>query len=243
MTEWAARRFWKAASVTQADVGFGVALDGRPIKTPAKTPLIVPTQALADLIASEWDAQDEKIDPTTMPFTRMTNSAIDKVTHQHAAVADAVAAYGDADLLCYRADHPDDLVARQSAAWDPLLDWASETLGARLMPRSGIMHQAQDERALDVLAKRVHAMDSFTLTGFHDSVALSGSLVIGFAVLAGHQPVDVLWKTSRVDELWQEEQWGEDEEAQEMAAVKARDFSNAAQFLGAIRAKTPEFDA
>lgn len=139
MSEWSMRRFWKEAGVVPEDGGFAVKLDGRGVKTPAKTPLVVPTMALAQAIADEWDAQGEKVDPTGMPFTRMANSALDKVRTQHAEVADMLAAYGDSDLLCYRADHPAELIARQAAGWDPLLAWAAEVLGAPLAPRVGVI--------------------------------------------------------------------------------------------------------
>jgi chaperone required for assembly of F1-ATPase len=243
MSEWAPRRFWTAAEVVEADGGYTVVLDGRAMKTPAKSALVVPTEALASAIATEWQAQEERIDPRTMPLSRMANSAIDKVVHQHAAVVEAVSAYGDADLLCYRADHPADLVARQCAAWDPLLQWAAETLEARLELRTGIMHAPQPAPAISALTGRVAALDPFTLTAFHDLVALSGSLVVGFAALYREREIDALWQVSRLDELWQEEQWGADEDAQAAAAAKARDFADAATFIAALQADRGPEDA
>ncbi|MEE4188614.1 MAG: ATP12 family protein, partial [Roseobacter sp.] len=154
MSEWKAKRFWKEALVLKEDSGFAIALDGRPVKTPAKRPLVVPTRGFADAVAAEWAAQDEMIDPTSMPFTRSANAALDKVSIQKAEVADMLAAYGDSDLLCYRAEYPGELVARQKARWDPVLDWAEHMLGARLLPRSGVMHAPQDPEALDRLAGR-----------------------------------------------------------------------------------------
>lgn len=238
MSEWKLKRFWEAAGVAQVDQGFAVQLDGRPVKTPAKAQLIVPTQALADRIAAEWDAVDKEINPATMPFTRSANAAIDKVTHQHREVADMLAAYGDADLTCYRAEGPQTLIARQAEAWDPLLEWLDTAYGARLVPVQGVMHAPQDARALKRLSEAVHALDSFALTAFHDLVSLSGSLTIGFAALDDlYDPLD-LWKLSRLDELWQEEQWGEDEEAQAMAARKESDFLHAREFYNLSRAPT-----
>ena len=180
MTEWKLKRFWDAAHVTEVENGFAVQLDGRPVKTPAKTPLVVPTQALARRIAAEWDAVETAINPAAMPYTRSSNAAIDKVSAQHGEVADMLAAYGDADLTCYRASGPEDLIARQSEAWDPLLDWADETLGARLIPVEGVMHAPQSPQSLTALSNRTHALDVFELTAFHDLVSLSGSLIIGF---------------------------------------------------------------
>ena len=137
MSEWAPRRFYKDATVETAEGGFIVHLDGRPLRTPGKAPLVVPSRGIAEAMAEEWRAQDEKIDPRTMPFTRTANSAIDKVAPQHPEVADMLAEYGDSDLLCYRAESPAELVARQAERWDPLLDWAAREMGARLEPRAG----------------------------------------------------------------------------------------------------------
>lgn len=234
MTEWAPKRFWKTATTEAVEGGHAVALDGRAVRTPAKARLIVPTAALAAAIAAEWDAQDERIDPGTMPFTRMANSAIDKVRPQFADVAEMVAAYGDADLLCYRADAPEELVTRQAQAWDPLLDWAADQLGARLTPRTGIMHSAQDAQALAALSARVHGLGPFQLVAFHDLVALTGSLVIGFALAESHLSVARAWQVSRIDEQWQIEQWGEDEEAQEIAARKFADLQHAHRFFALL---------
>ena len=236
MSEWKAKRFWTQAEAEATEGGFTVRLDGRPVKTPAKSPLVVPTMALAERIAEEWDAQDEVINPSTMPFTRSSNAAIDKVTHQHAEVADLIAAYGDADLTCYRADSPAELVKRQQEAWDPLLEWIGSAYDVQLVPVQGVMHHAQDARALQKLTREVHALDPFALTAFHDLVSLSGSLIIGFAALRDLHPAPVLWSLSRVDETWQEEQWGVDEEAQEMAAKKESDFLHAKVFHDLARA-------
>ncbi|MCH2096060.1 MAG: ATPase [Rhodobacteraceae bacterium] len=230
MSEWAQKRFWTQTAVLDTDGGFGIGLDGRQVKTPAKAALTVPTRALAEAIVLEWDAQTELVDPTQMPMTRMANSAIDKVAVQRTEVADLLADYGDSDLLCYRAERPEGLIARQAEAWDPLLDWAARTLGARLEPRTGVMPKPQDPAALAALRGDVHRMDPFTLAAFHDLVALSGSLVIGFAALHGQSSGDNLWAISRIDEAWQEDQWGEDEEAQQTAEIKKSAFLDALKF-------------
>ncbi len=238
MTEWATKRFWTAATVTEGDAGYGIALDGRAVKTPAKVPLAVPTRALAAAIAAEWDAVDEGIDPRAMPMTRSANAAIDKVAHQHAEVADMIAAYGGTDLLCYRATNPQELILRQSEEWDPLLDWADSALGVRLRPVAGIMPEAQDPAALDALRARVHAHDPFALTALHDLVALSGSLIIGLAATQNAQDIRALWQTSRLDEAWQAEMWGADEGAEEMAAVKRAAFIHAREFFILVSEQT-----
>ena len=142
MSDWKPKRFWKKAVATACDGGFTVELDGRSVKTPAKETLIVPTMPMAKATAAEWDAQGETLDPITMPITRGANAAIDKVRTQHAEVAAMLAEYGDSDLLCYRAAGPETLIARQAAAWDPLLDWAAQTLDARLTVGQGVMHVA-----------------------------------------------------------------------------------------------------
>ncbi|SEL39874.1 Chaperone required for the assembly of the F1-ATPase [Roseovarius azorensis] len=230
MSGWAARRFWKEACVVGVPGGYTVHLDGRPLRTPAKVALIVPTRALAEVIAAEWQTQEGRIDPDTMPFTRSANAALDKVAVQKAEVVQMLAAYGDSDLICYRAQSPAELVARQAEAWDPLLNWAESALAARLSSVVGVVHVPQRAEALENLHARVAALDIWALTAFHDLVSLSGSLVIGFAVLEGlHAPED-LWRLSRIDETWQEEQWGSDEEARCMALRKESDFLHAKRF-------------
>lgn len=235
MSDWAAKRFWKAASVAEIGNDFTVVLDGRSIKTPSKSAFTVPTRALAEKIAAEWDAQEEVIDPSIMPFTRTANSAIDKVAPQFADVADMLAAYGDSDLLCYRATSPEMLVAQQSAKWDPVLDWAEVALGARLTEVSGVMHMPQNDAALAALTLRVHQFSTYELAAFHDLVAISGSLILAFAVTEGKLTASEAWNLSRVDETWQEEQWGVDEEASELAAVKRQAMLDAAQFFNLLR--------
>lgn len=230
-----AKRFWQDVSVQAGDGGYEIALDGRRVRTPAKAPLTVPTRGMADAVAAEWDAQQDHVDPRTMPFTRSANAAIDKVAHQRAEVAEMLAGYGDSDLLCYRAEGPQGLVDRQRAQWDPLLTWAASDLGARLIAHDGIVHKPQAPDALEKLRNAVHGLDAFQLAGFHDLVSLSGSLIIGFAVVRGWRDPDTLWKTSRLDELWQEEQWGQDEQAQAEVEVKRQAFLHAKRFFDLSR--------
>lgn len=235
MSEWQAKRFWKSADIAECDGGFTVLLDGRPIKTPAKSPFFVPTATLAHAVAAEWDAQEGKIDPGVMPMTRTANAAIDKVMPQHAEVAAMLAEYGGTDLVCYRASDPDKLVARQVAAWDPLLAWSADVLSAPLRLVSGVMFEPQPQDSLTALHDRVKAMDSFSLSAFHDLVSLPGSLIIGFATAYGLKSPETLWDLSRIDEKWQEEQWGKDDEAVEMAAVKRTAFLHAHNFWTLIQ--------
>lgn len=232
MAEWAPKRFWKETSVIEAEGGFTVQLDGRQVRTPAKAALIVPTRAMADAIAAEWQAQTNKIDPETMPCTRSANSAIDKLTHQQADVVEMLAAYGETDLLSYRADVPPDLVARQQAAWDPLLDWSRDALGAPLAVTAGVMAIPQDPASIAAMKAEIAALDLFKLAAFHDLVALSGSLVLALAVLKKRLTAEEAWHLSRIDETYQIEQWGHDEDAAEQAEIKHQAFLQAERFLG-----------
>lgn len=235
MSDWAAKRFWKAVDVTETPGGFSVALDGRLVRTPAKSSLVLPSRALAEAVAVEWDAQDDKIQPLTMPNTRSANAAIDKVVPQRAEVVQMLADYGDSDLICYRADAPEGLVARQSQAWDPLMGFARETLGAPLDARAGVIHVPQDPVSLAALHHHTDQLTPFELTAFHDLVSLSGSLVIGFATIRDFDTVEALWQASRIDEAWQIEQWGDDEDATEQAEIKRAAFRHAAAFFRLVR--------
>ncbi|TCM79654.1 ATP12 family chaperone protein [Rhodovulum steppense] len=232
MSAWAPKRFWAEASVDETEAGFAVLLDGRPVRTPAKAAFLLPTRAMAEAAAAEWDAQERELRPLTMPVTRAANAAIDRVRPQQAEVACLIAAYGESDLICHRADSPAELVARQAAAWDPLLDWARDSLRAPLIPTAGLLPCAQPADSLARLAARVAAQDAFALTALHDLVALSGSLVIGLAALdRAVEPIERLWDLSRIDETWQQDQWGIDDEAAEVAAARRRDFLQARRFL------------
>lgn len=231
MSGWAKKRFWTEVTVAEVDSGFGVFLDGRSVKTPAKAPLVVPTRAMAESMASEWEAQEGELDPNSMPVTRSANAAIDKVAVQHAEVADMLAEYGGSDLLCYRATSPAELVARQAEAWDPLLDWAAETFQARLKPVAGLMFEPQAPKVLAALRQEVHGFDNFSMAALHDLVGISGSLIIGLAATRDLKDVDSLWALSRIDESWQEEQWGHDEEAAADAEKKRLAFEHAYRFF------------
>lgn len=231
MSDWKAKRFWKEAVVVPSTGGFTIKLDGRLVKTPAKRPLILPTEVIADAVAAEWQAQEGVIKPQTMPVTKTANAAIDKVSVQHAEVADMLAAYGDADLMCYRAEAPEALVARQTAQWDPMLDWAEQALNVRLQTRPGVIHQPQDPVELHKLSARTHAFDAFELTAFHDLVSLSGSLILGFAATLEARDPQELWHLSRLDEIWQAEQWGHDDDAEAMAALKMAGFLHACRMF------------
>ncbi|MCC5993646.1 MAG: ATPase [Rhodobacteraceae bacterium] len=235
MTGWARKRFWKEVSIAQTPDGFGLALDGRAVKTPAKAALIVPTRALAQMLVAEWQAQGDVVDPATMPATRAANAAIDKVRGQKAEVAELLAAFGDSDLLCYRAEGPDGLLEREARAWDPLIDWAAHRYGTRPLVCHGVMHRPQPDALLNSMRADIDRLGVFELTAFHDLVAMSGSLIIALAALDRFDTAEALWQISRIDEDWQIEQWGADEEAAALTAGRRRAFLDAAAFYFALQ--------
>ena len=179
------KRFWSSVEVVTGEAGYAIRLDARPVRTPGRYALEVPTRPLAEALAAEWDAQTDEVRPEAMPVTRACNTAIERVAPQRGAVAAEVASYGETDLLCYRAPAPEGLKARQAAAWDPLLAWAAETHGARLVVTEGVMHVDQPAPALAALAARVGRFGAFELTALHEMVTLTGSLVLGLATADG----------------------------------------------------------
>ncbi len=230
MSDWVLKRFWNNVTVEQCHEGWRVLLDMRPVRTPATGHLAVPTRALAEGIATEWAAQDQIVVPVSMPLTRAANTAIDKISQQHKETVDLLSAYGESDLLCYRAEGPDALVRRQTDVWDPLLDWADAQFGARLKITTGLCPIAQSPEVLCALREPITRLDHFALTALYDFVTLSGSLVIGLAAQAEAFALDNLWEASRIDEIWQASQWGEDMEATQGALNRRNAFFQAAEF-------------
>ncbi len=224
------KRFYTEVTVGQDGSGHRVLLDGKPIRTPLKAPLVVPTAALAAALAQEWHAQTGVINPKTMPLTRHANTVIDHVTRHRAHVQAEIAAYAQSDLLCYRADAPTDLVAAQAASWDPWLDWAELQHAARLTVVTGIMHRLQPATAVARLTAAVASCTDWQLAPLHSLVTISGSLVLGLAVLHGACPAATAWAAAQADARYQASQWGEDAEAQEVAALRAADMAAAAEF-------------
>ena len=231
------KRFWSAVSVEADGDGFAIRLDRRPLRTPAKAPCRLPTRVLAEAVAAEWAAVEGTVDPAAMPLTRAANSAIDRVIPEREAVAASIAAYGEADLICYRAPHPKALARRQADVWDPLLAWAAQALGAPLVSAEGVVHVAQPPDSLARLDAVVRAHGPWELTALYDLVSISGSLVIGLAVSHGRLDDATAWPLSRIDEDWQIEEWGEDAEAAAVAARRRGDFANAARLLELVRAE------
>ncbi len=229
------KRFYREAVAVEADCGFGVALDGRNIRTPAKAALVAPTRALAESIAGEWAAQEDKIDPVTMPMMKFTSTAIDRIMPQRDAVADQIAAYAQTDLICYRAERPVDLVRLQEESWQPLLDWCNEHYGASLRSTHGVIPIEQDSDSLAALSAAVREHDDFALSALHGLTATSGSLVIGLAVTAGHLGAADAADAAQVDESYQTEKWGYDKDAADRLSGRRGEIVSAAAFHALLR--------
>ncbi|MCP3736011.1 ATPase [Sphingomonas sp. RP10(2022)] len=225
------RRFWTEVTLDDACV---VLLDGRPVRTPGRVPLALPTDALGRIVADEWRGVGETIDPRAMPLTGLANAAIDRVAPDPAAFAAGLAAYGASDLLCYRAESPEPLVERQRAAWDPWLDWARGRYDVHLETTAGIIHRAQPPATLARLGEAVAALDAFHLAALSPVVTLTGSLVLALALVERAGDPDTLWAAAHVDEDWQAELWGADTLAIEARANKRRDYDAAVRFLAAL---------
>ena len=235
MTEWKAKRFWKEVSVASSETGYTVHLDNRPLRTPAKVPLVVPTRSFAEVIAQEWQDQQDTIDPSVMPATRTANVAIDKVAAKREEVIAHLLEYGGSDLLCYRATAPEALVLRQKERWDPLLDWSAQVLQAPLLVVQGVMPVTQPTQSIEQFRSELSGFSEFELSAFHELVSLSGSLVLALAVAKKHTSPENCWEFSRLDEQFQQEQWGEDEEALAVSAAKKVAFLVAADLLDRLQ--------
>lgn len=224
------KRFWNEVTVDGDRV---VRLDDRPVRTPGRAPLSLPTDALAQAVADEWRSvgADQEIDPRAMPLTGLANAAIDRVAVDQAAFATGLAAYGDSDLLYYRADTPPALVARQAAAWDPLLDWARDRYDVHFEPVAGVMHRPQPTATVARLGEAVAARDAFALAALSPLVTITGSLVGALALAERAVDADTLWVAATVDDEWQREQWGDDTLAADALAARRRDYDAAARFL------------
>lgn len=226
-----ARRFYRTAAAAPAVGGFAVALDGKPLRTPAGTPLSLPTPALAEAIAAEWAAQGEILQPHAMPLTQLASTAIDRVAPQRGAVIDELINYAATDLLCYRAEDPPELVERQWWAWQPLLDWAAGRHGAALSVTAGIVPMPQPEPALAALRRAVEAQDDFRLTALQSATAAAGSLVVALAMIEGEIDADRAFVVAFLDEIYQAELWGDDAEAEERRDRLRSDLAAAARFV------------
>jgi chaperone required for assembly of F1-ATPase len=208
------RRFYKNATISPAEAGgHAVLLDGRTLRTPMKAPLVLPTEALAQAVASEWAGQGETVRPETMPLTRLANVALDRTPDARAEMAAMIRGYGETDLLCHRAETPEALIAEQARCWDPPLAWAARTLGVSLVPVAGILATAQDQASLDRIEATALALDDFALTGLAHAVGLMGSAILGLAIAQKGEPQgEALFEAAALDELWSQKTWGDDAE-------------------------------
>jgi chaperone required for assembly of F1-ATPase len=225
------KRFWKQAQVVERDGGWGVELDGKPLRTPAREPLTVPTKALAEAIAAEWNGVGDKIEPGAMPLTGLANAAIDRVASDKETFAHGLARYAEVDLACYRADGPDALIERQTEQWDALLAWGRRRFDVDFCTTSGIVHVDQPAATIDLLSHAVAALDPFRLAGLSPLITIGGSLLAGLGVLEGALTPDQAWDAVTVDDRWQLEQWGSDPLAEAALDNRRRDFMAAARFL------------
>ena len=231
------KRFYKDVAVAEGEGGFIVQLDGRAVKTPGKALLVLPTEAAARLIADEFAAQGETLDLASMPVYRLVNTAIDGVANDPQAVVEDILRFSSSDLLCYRADGPETLVARQNEAWDSVLDWARATLGARFVLAEGVIHVDQPRDAITAIGIHLNQRaEPLRLAALHVMTTLTGSALLALAVDFGELDAETAWKAAHVDEDFQAEHWGQDAEALARRANRKRDLMAAAQLLEAIRA-------
>jgi chaperone required for assembly of F1-ATPase len=227
------KRFYAEAGIAAADGGFAITLDGKPIKTPSGRPVIVPVKEVAQAIADEWRAQSQILDPLTMPLTRLANSVVEAVVDRVGQVADDIAKYLQSDLLFYRAGHPEALVAREAALWDPVLYWAADTLGAHFILAEGIVHVRQPEPAV-AAARAALPNDPWSVAAMHVITTLTGSALLALALLHGMCDADQVWVAAHVDEDWNSEKWGVDAEVAARRAARLVEFRAAVQVLKAF---------
>ncbi len=228
------RRFYESVELESSDGTWRVTLDGRPVKTPSKGNLACPTEALARAVASEWQAQGEQISPATMPFTKLVNTALDRVDPDRTRIINEIVSYANSDLLCYRAEQPVGLVARQAKIWNPLLDEFTLAHGGKFTALGGVMHQDQPEETLKAMRNAVDVLTSFQITGLHNAMTLTGSSVMALALTKATNRAIELWTAAHLDEDWQIEQWGEDEDAANQRALREAEFHRTAEFISLL---------
>ncbi|HUZ72126.1 MAG TPA: ATP12 family protein [Stellaceae bacterium] len=230
------KRFYREAMVAASERGFTVTLDGKPVRTPAKALLTVPSRALAAAMAAEWQGQCDELRPDALPLTRLASTALDLVAPRRAEIVAAIAKYAGTDLVCYRAEHPPELVERQQRAWQPLLDWAAQRYGAPLAVTAGVVPRAQPEASLAALAAAVEAQDAMALAALHLATAACGSLVIALALVEARIDAAAAFALSQLDESFEIERWGEDTEQTRRRAALRDDIALAAHFHTLARA-------
>ena len=230
------KRFYRAVSVDGAAAAFRVLLDGRPMRTPAKRELALPARALAEAVAAEWEAQGERIDPASMPLTRLVNATLDGVAGREAEVRAEIVKYARSDLLCYRAEGPAELVRRQAGAWDPILAWAGDALGARLARAHGIVPVVQPGTATKPIESALARLDPLALAAHHVMTTLTGSALLALAHGRGRLKAEEAWAAAHVDEDWQISRWGEDAEAKARRQRRWTEMQAASRLLALLPA-------
>jgi chaperone required for assembly of F1-ATPase len=228
----APRRAYEHVTVAPVDGGFAVRLDDKPLKTPGGRPVVVPWQGLAEAIAGEWRAQGPKPNMTGLAMTRIAATALDRLPSRRAGVVDELLAYAETELVCHRAEAPPELVARQQATWQPLLDWVAQQFDAPLTATAGILPKPQPEASLKALRRRLEALDNFSLAGLSVAVASSGSLVIGLALLERRLDAVLAFEASELDATYQIERWGEDSVASQRRAELRKELTIAERYIG-----------
>ena len=224
-------RPYSTVTVAGDNPDFSVLLDGRPIRTPLKKPLALPTRALAEAVAAEWEAQGPKIDPRTMLLTKLANTAIDRVASDRGRIIAEIVQFASSDLVCYRAAAPEGLAERQALYWDPVLAWAKSTPGATFTVTRGIVHVAQPEAGLEAIRLHLTGQSDWSLTAMHNITTLLGSALLAAMIAARSIAAEAAWLAGHVDEDWQIEQWGADEEAMARRAARRREFDTCVRFL------------
>lgn len=228
------KRFYKETSTEAKDDGFTVTLDGRSIKTPAHQPLIVPSERLAIAISAEWAAQGEDLKPHTMPLMKLAGTAIDRVSKTRDELVTGTVSYAGSDALCYRPNNQPDLAERQNERWEPILDWAAESLGARLVLAEGILHVTQSDEALAALHTKVDGYDVLELTAVADLTGMLGSLILALALVDGHISPQQAYELALLEEIYQAELWGEDYEAIDRRAALKLDVEKTYEFFSLL---------
>lgn len=225
------RRFYKSVEIAAVDGNWHLTLDGGVVKAPSKNTLELPSEALAEAVAAEWKAQEEHINPASMPFTKLANTALDRVAPDRVRITDEIVSYANSDLLCYRAEQPVELVLRQTKMWDPLLEEFRSKHGAGFTCLAGVMHADQPQETLDAMRRAVEQLNPYQITGLHNAMTLTGSAIMALALTNSPSRAEELWAAAHVDEDWQIEQWGEDEEAVAHRALREAEFGSTAKFI------------
>lgn len=230
MTAAPARRFYKTVSVAGQGAPYAVKLDDRPLRTPLKRPLELPSRALAEAVASEWGIQPEKIDPNTMPLTKLANTALDRVATDRERIIGEIVDFAGSDLVCYRAEKPQGLVERQAKAWQPVLDWARSAFATEFQVTEGVVHIAQPATSLGATRDYLSGKSSWALVALHNMTTLTGSALIAAMACENAIPASDAWEAAHVDEDWQIEQWGWDEEVRHRRNHRKREFDICLRF-------------